>query len=157
MSWKKVDWAKYHNRHSSKSIWVIKLSFCQNDFPIGQLFWQNNSLVTYIAYWNMPIMIFSPVYFFSGHTLVVVLLICSALNCNNLCRWHDWCKLDVLWCQPIKLIQVVSNSEFHEYWWNLHFLQGLRSLKHGLLQKLSMKIFDQKFRFLIKKIGNLVP
>ena len=23
--------------------------------------------------------------------------------------------LDVLWCQPIKLIQVISTSEFHEY------------------------------------------
>ena len=39
---KKVDWAKYHNRHSSsKSIWVIKLSFCSNDPPIGESFWQN--------------------------------------------------------------------------------------------------------------------
>ena len=28
------------------------------------------------------------------------------------------CVLDVLWCQPIKLIQIVSTSEFHEYWWN---------------------------------------
>ena len=27
-------------------------------------------------------------------------------------------ELDVLWCQPIKLIHVVSTSEFHEYWWN---------------------------------------
>ena len=26
--------------------------------------------------------------------------------------------LDVLWGQPIKLIQVISTSEFHEYWWN---------------------------------------
>ena len=26
--------------------------------------------------------------------------------------------VDVLWGQPIKLIQVVSTSEFHEYWWN---------------------------------------
>ena len=26
--------------------------------------------------------------------------------------------IDVLWGQPIKLIQVVSTSEFHEYWWN---------------------------------------
>ena len=26
--------------------------------------------------------------------------------------------LDVLWCQPIKLIQIISTSEFHEYWWN---------------------------------------
>ena len=25
------------------------------------------------------------------------------------------CILDVLWCQPIKLIHVVSTSEFHEY------------------------------------------
>ena len=41
-----------------------------------------------------------------------------------------------IWCQPIKLIQVVSMSEFYEYWWNdfdfvffipLHLLQGLRS------------------------------
>ena len=44
--------------------------------------------------------------------------------------------LDVLWCQPFKLIQVVSTSEFDEYWWNdadsiffcpLHLLQGLRN------------------------------
>ena len=36
-------------------------------------------------------------------------------------RWEEfttWYTLDVLWGQPIKLIQVVSNSEFHEYWWN---------------------------------------
>ena len=33
----------------------------------------------------------------------------------------------------------------------LGFLQGLRSLKHWLLQKLSMKNLDQKFKFLIKK------
>ena len=26
--------------------------------------------------------------------------------------------LDVLCCQPIKLIQAVSTSEFHEYGWN---------------------------------------
>ena len=33
----------------------------------------------------------------------------------------------------------------------LGFLEGLRSLKHWLLQKLSMKNLDQKFKFLIKK------
>ena len=27
---------------------------------------------------------------------------------------HNY-SLDVLWCQPIKLIHVVSTSEFHEY------------------------------------------
>ena len=68
--------------------------------------------------------------------------------------------LDVLWCKPIKLIHIVFTSEFHEYWWNdidfiffcpLHLVQGLRSLEHRLLQKLSMKNFDKKFRFFIKK------
>ena len=34
--------------------------------------------------------------------------------------WYSgsWYVIDVLWGQPIKLIQVVSTSEFHEYWWN---------------------------------------
>jgi hypothetical protein len=27
----------------------------------------------------------------------------------------DTYLVDVLWCQPIKLIQVVSTSEFHKY------------------------------------------
>ena len=36
------DWAKYQNRHSSKSIQVIKLSFCQNDPPMGGPFWQKD-------------------------------------------------------------------------------------------------------------------
>ena len=57
--------------------------------------------------------------------------------------WYRY-RLDVLWRQPIKLIQVVSTSEFHEYWWNdidfIFFipsilLQGLRSLKHCLPSK----------------------
>ena len=36
--------------HSSKSIWVIKLSFCQNDPPMGELFWQKDSLITHILF-----------------------------------------------------------------------------------------------------------
>ena len=47
---KKVDWAKYHNRRSSKSIWVIKLSFSQNDSPMGQSFWEKDSLITDILF-----------------------------------------------------------------------------------------------------------
>ena len=50
MSGKKVDWAKYHNRHSSKSIWVIKLSFGQNDCPMGESFWPEDSLITHILF-----------------------------------------------------------------------------------------------------------
>ena len=33
----------------------------------------------------------------------------------RLCYKQKENRLDVLWCQPIKLIQVVSTSEFHEY------------------------------------------
>ena len=36
----------------------------------------------------------------------------------NYMTYQDDYVLDVLWCQPIKLIHVVSTSEFHEYWWN---------------------------------------
>jgi hypothetical protein len=41
--------------------------------------------------------------------------------------------LDVLWGQPIKLIQAISTSQFHDYWrYNvaffcpLHFVKGLK-------------------------------
>ena len=44
------DWAKNHNRHSSKSIRVTKLSFCQNDSPMSRLFQQNNRLITLILF-----------------------------------------------------------------------------------------------------------
>ena len=47
---KKVDWAKLLNRHSSKSICVIWLSFCQNDPPMGESFWQKENLVTHILF-----------------------------------------------------------------------------------------------------------
>ena len=47
---KKVDLAKYHNRHSSKSIWVIKLPFGQNGPPKGESSWQKDSLITHILF-----------------------------------------------------------------------------------------------------------
>ena len=43
-------WAKYQNRHGSKSIWVIKMSFCQKDPPIRESFWQKDSLITRILF-----------------------------------------------------------------------------------------------------------
>ena len=41
---------KYQNRHSSKSICVIKLSFSQNDPPMEESFWQKDSLITHILF-----------------------------------------------------------------------------------------------------------
>ena len=53
-------------------------------------------------------------------------------TCIWIFLWNRTYSIDVSWGQPIKLIQVVSTSEFHEYWWNdvvffcpFHFLQGL--------------------------------
>ena len=51
---KKVQWAKYHNRHTSINIWVTRLLFCQYDLAKEQPGHSNN-------FWTMPIMIFSPV------------------------------------------------------------------------------------------------
>ena len=45
-----LDWAKYQNRHCSKSIWVMKLIFCQNDCPIRGSFWQKISFITNILF-----------------------------------------------------------------------------------------------------------
>ena len=56
-------------RCSSKSIWVIKLSFCQNDSLMGESFWQNNSLVTHILFELQPIIILSPVANFGDQSL----------------------------------------------------------------------------------------
>ena len=38
-----------------------------------------------------------------------------SLNSDLALKATGACILDVLWGQPIKLIQVVSTSEFHEY------------------------------------------
>ena len=62
--------------------------------------------------------------------------------------------LDALWGQPIKLIQVASNSELRENQWNeLLFFEIVPSYCFGTseasiigcLKKLSMNVWDQKF------------
>ena len=54
---------------SSKSIWVIKLSFCQNDPLMVESFWQNNSLVTHILSELQSFIILSPVANFGDQSL----------------------------------------------------------------------------------------
>ena len=55
--------------HSSKSIWVIKLSICQNDPSISKSFWKKDSLITHILSELWLIMILSPVATFGHHPL----------------------------------------------------------------------------------------
>ena len=46
---------------SSKSIWVTRLLFCQNDSPMMGSFWKKNSFITHILFELQPIILFSPV------------------------------------------------------------------------------------------------
>ena len=80
------NWAKYQNKHSSKSIKVIKLSFYQNDSPMGGSFWQKDSLITYILFELCLFWYLSPVANLMHHSLV------RASNC--LVKWSlfMYCK-----------------------------------------------------------------
>ena len=64
------DWAKYQNRHNSKTIRVTKLSFCQSDSPMSKSFWENNSLVTHIFFDLCLLKHFSPVANFGQQSIV---------------------------------------------------------------------------------------
>ena len=44
------DWARYHNSHSSESIRVTKLFFCQNGVLLGKSFWPKDILVSLILF-----------------------------------------------------------------------------------------------------------
>ena len=72
------DWAKYHNRHSTKSKWVVKLSFCQNDPPMGKSFWLNKSLVTSTLFELCLFVLFSPASNLMHHPLCT-----QTLNSNS--------------------------------------------------------------------------
>ena len=54
-------------------------------------------------------------------------------------------------CFYFRISWILMEQRCFYFFCPLGFLQGLRSLKHWLLQKLSMKNLDQKFKFLIKK------
>ena len=54
-------------------------------------------------------------------------------------------------CFYFRISWILMERHWFYFFCPLHLVQGLRSLEHRLLQKLSMKNFDQKFRFLIKK------
>jgi len=54
-------------------------------------------------------------------------------------------------CFCFRISWILMEQRCFYFFCTLGFLKGLRSLKHWLLQKLSMKNLDQKFKFLIKK------
>ena len=62
----------YQIEHSSKSIWVTRLLFCQNNSLMGGSFWPKDSLITFIIFELCLIWCISPVANFGTHPLDVV-------------------------------------------------------------------------------------
>ena len=52
---------------------IKKVDFCQNDSPMVESFWQNNSLVTHILFELQSIIILSPVANFDDQSLAQLL------------------------------------------------------------------------------------
>ena len=78
------------------------LSFCQNDSPIGEAFWQKDSLITHILFEQWLIMIFSPVANFaqqsiasaefvlmSADVVLKMIIILSELRITRLCSKRE--------------------------------------------------------------------
>ena len=65
---------KYQNRHSSKNIWVIKLTFLPKWSPDWRIILGKYQPGHSYTFWTMPILIFSPVYLFLRHPLVQFLI-----------------------------------------------------------------------------------
>ena len=76
---------------SSKSMWVMKLFFCQNDPLMGEPFWQNNSLVSHILFELQPIIIFSPVANFGNQSLAILITIFMKRN-QKICQGINWMR-----------------------------------------------------------------
>ena len=94
MSQKKVDWAKYQNSLSSKSIWVTRLIFCQNDYPILRIILAKRQINHSYSFWTMPILIFSPVHLILKHPLSKI---CAILLFRLL--WVLATKMDGTWIE----------------------------------------------------------
>ena len=69
-----VTWLNMIIGCSSKSIWVTRLIFCQNDSPMRGSFWQKDSFITYILFELQPVIIFSPVVNFGDQSLSTYLI-----------------------------------------------------------------------------------
>ena len=66
--------------NGSKSLRVIKLSFCQNDPPMGESFWQKDSLITHILFELWLITLLWIVSVFLTQTFVTFIK-CMELSC----------------------------------------------------------------------------
>ena len=69
------NWAKLIISHSSKSIWVINLLFCQNYSPTRRSFWQKDGLITCILF-GLWLIIYLAQLQILGITLLLLIVCC---------------------------------------------------------------------------------
>ena len=103
MSHNYLDWAKYQNRHSSKSIWVMKLFFCQNSHLMGQSFWQKNSFITHIVF-----------------ELCLFWYLARSTSLWDTLYWEKFCviqRVAVIFLRILGMINKCWNCWNYEYWY----------------------------------------
>ena len=90
------------NRHSSKSIIVIKLSFCQNDPLIGESFWQKDSLITCILFELC-------LFWYSAQSQIWCTTLYYYLGTIKTERWKKWWRAREIKHQNFKLANQSKN------------------------------------------------
>ena len=78
----------YQIGHSSKSIWVSMLLFCQNNSLMRESFWPNDSLITFIIFELCLIWYIRPVANFGTHPLIQRWPITKPLENMNLINFY---------------------------------------------------------------------
>ena len=95
---------------SSRIVFVHFLGELKTPKRHLEINWPLKAILTALSTFILPDLISKNFTVLPWRSLKVGIVLCSLSWIDNL--------LDILWGQRIKLIQVVSSSEFHKYWWN---------------------------------------
>ena len=82
--------------HSSKRIQVFKLSFCQNDPPIGGSLWQKDSLITHMLFelWLITLLLLSRFFWIRRYKIIYLQTISKwgkeVWTCLHWSAWQKW-------------------------------------------------------------------
>ena len=103
------DWTKYQNSHSSKSIRVTKLFFCQSDSPMSEPFWQKNRLVTHMFFDRCLFKHFSPVANFEQQSIRYRT---GTISLKNSSLRKIFLRSSSVLCWPERVTNVDCNKEW---------------------------------------------
>ena len=97
-----IDW-------SSESIWVTRLLFCQNDYPMRASLRQKDSLITHILFELQPITIFSSVKNFGDQSLnqlwlyirLLLITFYTSFYTDSDLKWGHFVSICILVCKYV--------------------------------------------------------